>query len=250
MNQGEIRMFRPFSARYVLTATLTLGAVSPALTEAAAPDSTLFTTYTVATDLKSAHYLVCGSTVQDEGCYSSGSLGPFAHIGSMLEGQPVVSGNTVTRKLYVLDVASGTSANGVSLFVYTKTDVVSDSYDQVTVTLDQTVALPLVGGSTVTASMAGNDSYLFVGTNQSTQAARIAKDQLVVTTTGSFSPPIPFASATADTYGYVTVTFGAPGGQDSGFVVYGPTGALQEDGGGAQFSLNSANGVAPAPLPF
>ena len=243
-------MFRPFCARYVLTAALTLGAVSPALTEAAtAPDSTLYTTYTVSTDLQSAYYAVCGSTAQDEGCYSSGSLGPFAHIGSMLEGQPVVSGNTVTRKIYVLDVASGTSANGVSLFVYTKTDVVSDSYDQVTVTLDQTIALPLVGGSTVTASMAANDSYLFVGTNQSTRAVRIAKDQLVVTTIGGFSPPVPVSSITADTYGYVTVTFGAPSDWNSGFYIYGPTGAPQGDGGGSQFSLNSVNGVVPVPLP-
>ena len=243
-------MFKPLCARYVFTATLMFGAVSPALTEAAAPDSTLYTTYTAATDLKSASWIVCGSTAQSEGCYSSGSLEPFGHIGAMLEGQPVVSGNTVTREIYVLDVASGSSANGVSLFVYTKTDVVSASNDQVTVTLNQTIALPLVGGSTVVASMAANNSSLFVGTNQSTQAVRISKDQWVVTPVGGFSPPQTVASVTADINGYVTVTYGAPGGQFSDFIVFGPTGAVQEDGGGANFILNDLNAVVPAPLPF
>jgi hypothetical protein len=244
-------MFKPLCARYVLTATLMFGAVSPALTEAAtAPDSTLFTTYSVATDLQSASWVVCGSTAQSEGCFSSGSLGSFGHIGAMLEGQPVVSGNTVTRDIYVLDVASGSSANGVSLSVYTKSDVVSSSYDQVTVTLKQTVALPLVGGSTVTASMAANNSYLFVGTNQSTQAVKMAKGQWAVTPVGGFSPPLTVASIAADINGYVTVTFGAPGGQSSGFYVFGPTGALQEDGGGPDFILNDLNAVVPAPLPF
>jgi hypothetical protein len=244
-------MFIPLRARSGLTATLMFGAVSPALTEAAtAPDSTLFTTYTAATDLQSANWVVCGSTAQSGGCYASGNLGPFGHIGAMLEGQPVISGNSVTRNIYVVDVASGSSANGVSLFVYTKTDVVSSSFDQVTVTLDQTIALPLVGGSTVTASMAANNGYLFVGTNQSTQAVRISKDQLVVTPVVGFSTPLPVASITADINGYVTVTFGAPGGQFSGFYVFGPTGGLQEDGGGANFILNDLNAVVPAPLPF
>ena len=87
-------------------------------------------------------------------------LGPFGRIGAMLEGQPVVSGNTVTREIYVLDTASGGSANGVSLFVYTKSDVVSTSDDQVTVSLEQTIPLPLVGGSTATASMAAGEALL------------------------------------------------------------------------------------------
>jgi hypothetical protein len=243
-------MFKPFCARSVLTTALMFGVVSPALTEAASPDSTLFTTYTVATSLQSANWIVCGSTAQSEGCYSFGELGPFGKIGAMLEGQPVVNGNTVTRDLYVLDVASGSSSNGVSLFVYAKSDVVSESYDQATVTLKQTITLPLVGGSTVTASMAANNSSLFVGTNQSTQAVKISKDQWVVTPIGSGSPALPVASIGADINGFVTVTVGAPGGQFSGFAVFGPTGAPQEDGGGANFILNDLNAVVPAPLPF
>src|SRR5882757_3177052 len=99
---GRIRMFESLCARYALTGMLMLGAAVPALTEAA-PDSTLFTTYNVSTDLESAQWGVCGSTAQSEGCYSFGNIGPFCHIGSMLEGEPVVNGNTVTRDVYILD---------------------------------------------------------------------------------------------------------------------------------------------------
>jgi hypothetical protein len=188
--------------------------------------------------------------METDGCYGSGSLSTFGHVGAMLEGQPVVSGNTVTREIYILDTASGSNSTGVSLFVYTKTDVVSAFDDEVTVTPLQTISLPLVGGSSVTASMAANSSNLFVGTNQSTQAVRIVKDAWTVTPVGGFSPPITVASITADPYGYVTVTFGTPGSQFSGFFVFGPTGASQEDGGGPNISLNDLNAVVPAPLPF
>jgi hypothetical protein len=244
-------MSKPLHARYALTATLMACALAPALTQAAtAPDSTLYTTYSASSDLQTVQWLVCGSTTESEGCFGSGSLGTFGRVGAMLEGQPVVSGNSVTREIYVLDIASGSNATGVSLFVYSKTDVVSASFDQVTVVPIQTISLPLVGGSSVTASMAANSSNLYVGTNQSTVAVSIAKDVWTVTTVGGFSPPITVASIDANPYGYVTVTFGAPGGPFSGFIVFGPTGSAVSDGGGAEFTLNDLNAVVPAPLPF
>jgi hypothetical protein len=135
--------------------------------------------------------------------------------------------------------------------VYTKTDVVTAADDTVTVDLSRKISLPLVGGNAVTASMAANDAYLYVGTNQSTQAVSIDKHDLkMVTPIASGSPPLPVASITADSYGNVTVTFGAPGGQFSAFYVFGPTGAPEEDGGGAQFVLDDLNSVIPAALPF
>lgn len=241
-------MSKSLYAHCALSAALMLCALPPALAQVTtAPDSTLYTSYTVSSTLQSVNWIVCGSTTESEGCYSFGNLGTFGHVGAMLEGQPVVSGNTVTRQIYVLDTASAT---GVSLFVYTKTDVVSASYDSVTVTPLQTISLPLVGGSSVTASMAANSSYLYVGTNQSTHAVSIAKNTWTVTSVGGFSPPTTVASITANPYGYVTVTFGVPGGPFSGFYVYGPTGGLQEDGGGADIILNDLNAVVPLPLPF
>jgi hypothetical protein len=240
-------------ARYALTAALMFCALAPALTQAqtaTAPDSTLYTSYTVSSSLQSVDWIVCGSTTETDGCYASGSLGTFGRVGAMLESQPVVSGNSVTREIYVLDIATGSAATGVSLFVYTKTDVVSALSDQVTVTPIQTISLPLVGGSSVTASMAANSSILYVGTNQSTQAVSIVKDVWTVATVGGFSPPITVASITANSYGYVTLTFGTPGGQFSGFYVFGPTGASVEDGGGPDFILDNLNAVVPVPLPF
>ena len=243
-------MSKSLYTRCALGAALMSCALSAAHAQTVtAPDSTLYTSYTVSSTLQSVDWVVCGSTTETDGCYGSGNLGTFGHVGAMLESQPVVSGNTVTREIYVLDTLSA-SATSVSLFVYTKTDVVSASDDQVSVTLTQTISLPLVGGSSVTASMAANGSYLYVGTNQSTQAVRVAKNVWTVTTIGGFDPSIPVASITANPYGYVTVTFGTPGGEFSGFYVFGPTGGAEEDGGGPNFILNDLNAVIPAPLPF
>ena len=81
-------------------------------------------------------------------------------------------------------------------------------------------------------------------------AVSIVKDQWTTRSVGGFSPPLTVGGITANAYGYVTVTFGAVGGEFSGFYVFGPTGAPEEDGGGAQFSLNNINAVVPAALPF
>ncbi len=229
----------------ILVLALTLG--GPAW--AAAPDATLYTTYTVTTGLTSASWLVCGATAQSEGCFAVGTLGPFGRIGAMLESHPATEGQTVTRQVYVLDVASGTGGTGVTLFTYTKQDVITDSSDIVTVSLKSKIALPLTGGASVTGMMAANTKYICAGTSQSTQAVSIERSKGVVTGLGGFSPPLTVAAITADAYGYVTVTYGAPGAQASGFYVFGPTGAYQGDGGGAQFMLDASNAVIPAPLP-
>jgi hypothetical protein len=241
-------MSRSSSACNTLVALL-VAAGYAASTQAAAPDASLFATYSVDSTLQNANWIVCGATTQTSGCYASGTLGPFGHIGAMLERGPWVSGETVTRQIFVLDVESGSAHNGVSLFVYTKKDAVSATNDTVTVALSRTISLPLVGGSGVHASMAANNSYLYVGTNKSAQAASVRLGSWTVTPIGGFSPPIPVASISSDSYGYITVTFGAPGGTFSGFYVFGPTGASEEDGGGAEFMLNTSNAVTPAALP-
>lgn len=143
--------------------------------------------------------------------------------------------------------ANGTT-NVVALFVYKKTDVVTADSDTVTVNLARKIVLPLVGGKTVTAYMAANDAFLYVGTNQSDQAVVIDKHDLKsFTTLGAGSPPAPVASITADSYGYVTVTFGAP---NTSFAVFGPAGEIEENGGGGEFMLNDFNAVIPASVPF
>ena len=101
---------------------------------------------------------VCGSLPGSSGCYGSGTLGPFGRIGALLEGEPKTdrNANTVTRAIYVLDYASGPNQNEVVLYVYTKVDTITTDSDTVTVTLSQTISLPLVGGFPVEPDIDGS----------------------------------------------------------------------------------------------
>ena len=92
--------------------------------------------------------VVCGSLPQTEGCYGSASLGPFGRVGATDRGQyPVqsVKKGTVTRYTgYTVDVAAGSGANEVALYIYKKVDTINQSDDTVSVTLFKTVTLPLI----------------------------------------------------------------------------------------------------------
>jgi hypothetical protein len=202
----------------------------------AAPDSKLYTTYSGSRT--NVGWVVCGSTLQTSGCYSSGSIGPFVGVGAMLEGNPSISGHVVTRAIYVVD--SG-GAN-VTLYVYKKVDNISPSYDSVTVTLSRTVSLPLTGGSTAVCFMAANNRFLVIGTDLSYNGVEVNKGTFSITNVGGFSPPIPVTSITADQYGYVTVT------QAGAFTLVGPDGSFQEDGGGTDFVLGTTQAVSAGTL--
>lgn len=217
-----------------------------------APDATLYTSYFFSTGYKSVTWIVCGSTADTEGCYGSGSLGPFGQAGALIEGNPVVNSttNTVTRLVYIVDSAAG-SGTSVSLYVYKETDVVTSESDTTTFTLERTVSLPLTGGAGVITLMAANSGYLFIGTNQSTLAVRVQKSNSAVVQIGGFSPPIPVSSITADKYGYVTVTFGSSieSSGENGFYQFGPDGSSVGDGGGAWFMLSTDIGLTTTTLP-
>src|SRR5262249_52528611 len=92
-----------------LAAVLVFAFVSAALPLHAALDSTLYTNYSLAPGRTRVDWVVCGSLPFTSGCYGSGTLGPFGKIGGMLEGYPAfnLSKGTVTRFIYVLDVAGG-----------------------------------------------------------------------------------------------------------------------------------------------
>ena len=210
------------------------------------PDSTLFITYTIDSEHTNLSWLVCGSTQQSSGCYSSGNLGPFKKVGALLEGNPWTNNGTVTRRIYVLDVATGSNGNGVTLYVYKKTDTVTSSFDTVNVTLIKTLSLPIVGGTSALASMAANNTFLVVGTNQSPEAVAIRETTFSVTMIGGFSPPINVAAITKDGYNYITITFGSFNNSSNGFVVLGPNGSEQEDGGGADFMVPTGPAVLPS----
>ena len=215
------------------------------------PDATLFTTYSIDSGHTNVSWLVCGSTQQTEGCYSSGNLGPFGKVGALIErhGTTDSTTNTVTRFIYVLDIATGSKGNGVTLYAYEKTDMVTASFDTVSVSLFKTLTLPIKGGATgAQASMAENGRSLFVGTNRSPEAVEIQKSDFTIRSIGGFSPPINVSAITTDPYGYVTITFGSFNNFDNGFVVIGPNDLFQEDGGGAEFMLNAKQALLPSTL--
>ena len=231
-----------------VTLALTLLCLAPCRGEgAAAPntpiDATLFTSYFFDSTRTNTTWIVCGSTQNTSGCYSSGNLGPFGKVGAMLEGYPKtnVSTSTVTRAIYVLDVASGANQNEVTLYVYTKTDVITPDFDTVTVTLAQTIPLVLTGGTSAKGFMAANKGFLLLGTNRSTVALELDKRAFSVTQFGPFSANL--SSITADQYGYITADFA-----ESEFFQIGPDGTNQQSGGGAWFMLNPIQGV-PASFP-
>ncbi len=238
-------------ATTLICANVSYGQNSPAPAASGSPiDATLYTTYTIDSAHTSVTWIVCGSTQNTSGCYASGNLGPFAKVGALMEGNPKtdLGTNTVTRAIYVLDIASGSNLNGVVLSVYTKTDTITPDFDTVTVTLSKTVSLPLVGGSSAAASMAANNKFLFIGTNRSPQGVELDKRTFSITQVGGFSPPINVSAITADKYGYVTMTFGKFNDIENGFVVFGPDGGFREDGGGADFMLNTVQAVLPSTL--
>jgi hypothetical protein len=239
-------------ATTVICASLSYGQEEqvPAVPAATPPDATLFTTYTMDLAHTSVGWSVCGSLPNSSGCYGSGSLGPFGKVGALLEGEPKVdlSMNTVTRAIYVVDIASGTNQNEVVLDVYTKVDSITPDFDTVTVTLSRTISLPLVGGISAQTSMAANKQFLFIGTNRSPDAVEINKRNFSITQLGGFSPPINVSAITADQYGYVTLSYGSFNGFDTGFIVVSPNGIPNISGGGSNLMLNTVQAVLPSTL--
>lgn len=208
------------------------------------PDSGLYTTYSFGGNNGYVSWLVCGATIGSDGCYGSGSMGPFGHAGALIEGNETVSGNTVTRNIYVLDDAVQAL---VQLHIYKQVITVTSPYAQITVDPVNTLTLPLVGGAQTSSYIAGNDHFLFVGTNRSAVAVRIEKDNLAVTELGGFSPPLTVSSITADKYGFVTVNFGGVGGF-SGFYSFDNFGNEVEDGGGNELVAGNRNGISVSSL--
>jgi len=184
-------------------------------------------------------WVVCGSLSGGTGCYGAGSLGPFGHMGSVVESAKVydIREGTVTRFLYLVDSAYGSGQTGVALNVYQRVDTIAGAYVTTTFTLKKTISLSLIGGSQAVVYMAGNKGYLVIGTSNSTEALQVNKRTLAITPLGIISGA-PF-SITADNYGYITVT------SVNGFFVIGPDGSLQEDGGGTPFMINALIGTQP-----
>jgi|SRR5579862_130517 len=234
-------MISPLRTTFQALALTLSCALSPFATAATPPDATLFTGYTLFTDYSGVSFFVCGSVPGSDGCYGSGTLGPFKHIGALLEGGPRTVGNVVSRNIYVVDVAGGTSGTDVVLYRYLMSNTVTPPYDAVAYKLLKQITLPLTGGAKSRCSMAANANYLFIGTDQSPSAVRVTKNGLAMVTVGGSSSTV--ASITTDANGFVIVNGGGS------FVVFGPNGEPEEDGGGDWFTVPTNQGISTQDVP-
>jgi len=240
--------------KHSLLASLALGCAftapafaqaTDAIPAATAPDSGLYASYSFNSSWSSVSLSVCGSVPGSGGCYGGGTMGTFGHVGALIEGNPHVDTptNTVTRLIYVVDQAAG-AGTAVQLVVYKLTEAINAPFATITVSKVRTVDLPqLTGGAGVQTYLGANGKFLFVATNASTHAVKVAKVGYAATTVGGFSPAINVSSITTDHYGFVTVTFGGVSGSD-GFYTFDPNGSLQGDGGGAEVLLNTQDGLS------
>jgi len=207
--------------------------------------SNLATEYTISASGANVTWAVCGSTQQTSGCYGSGFLGPFGKAGALLEGNPStnLTTNTATRSIYILDVASGPNRNAVKLYVYRKSDTVTSTSDSVSVVLGRTVNLPITGGASAVTYMAGNNNFLFIGTDQSPFVLKVQKGTFAITeVSGPYSGNV--SSITTDKYGHVEVMFGG-GLASANHVTFNSDGARLEGGSGGSFLLNTTQAVLP-----
>ncbi len=189
-------------------------------------DTSLYTTYFFDSSHTIVGWATCGSLPGSSGCYGSGTMGPFGKVGAMMEGNPRtnLSTNTVTRAIYVLDVAAGTNQDQVVLNVFKKTDMITSDFDTVSVALSKAITLPLRGASSAKGLMAANKGFLLAGTTQNRSVVELDKQTFNITPFSGF--PKNLSSITADQYGYVSACF-----DDSEFFVIGPDGSNQEGGG-------------------
>jgi hypothetical protein len=93
-------------------------------------DAGLYASYQARADGKFISFSVCGRLPNTFGCYGGGNLTSFESGCAVLEGAPHTKGNVVTRAIYVLDRRVSDS-DPVTLFVYTRTDTITDSLDTV-----------------------------------------------------------------------------------------------------------------------
>ncbi len=214
------------------------------------PDLNLATSYSLSSDYKTLNWIVSGYLPGSSGAYAAGSFGPFGRVGGVLEGEATVSGTTVYRYIFVLDVAAGTTGKGVVLYEYRKTDVITSStYDSVTMKLLQRIVLPLTGGVGGHYSMAANNKVVVVGSSNNSYAVSVTKGVLSYTTIGGFVPPINVSAVTANKYGSITISFGGFGSGSSGFIQLNANGGFSGDGGGNEFLANTRNAVMTEDLP-
>ncbi len=181
-------------------------------------------------------FTVCGSTQDSSGCYGGGSMSaPFEQACAVLEGTPKQKKTVVTRDIYVLDKRTS-KTDPVMLYVYTRADTISDSYDSVSVTLKQQIALPTTGGVKSNCYMVANDSFVYAGTDASGTIGVVDKKAL---TANPLNGGGNLSSLTADARGYIAMDFGGS------FAIFDPNGGNVESGGGTGYVVQTRSAWKP-----
>ena len=211
----------------------------------ALPDSAMVRTYLMTPSGSGVGITVCGTSPGIVGCSgayngASGSLGPFGKVGPIIEGSPafISATNTVNRYIYAVDLAVN-GGTGVSLLVYRLSETINSANWNISFKLIKTIPLGITGGTTAKGFMAANKGYVYIGTDQSPYAMRVAKTgyalmqiQTSYPTTGNIS------GITVNGGGYVSLSTGLYTG-----AVYDPDGNFL--GGPGDTVLNTAIGVTP-----
>src|SRR5437660_7847221 len=121
-------VFPTVVAATLICANLSYGQEGGVPAAPAAPiDATLYTKYNTDPAHTTVNWNVCGSLPGSSGCYGCRSVGHVGRVHAFIDGDSKTNRNaqTVTRAIYVLDTASGTDQNGVTLYVYTKVDTIT-----------------------------------------------------------------------------------------------------------------------------
>ena len=194
---------------------LPLGAASasPASAPAALNSGSLYTTYALA-DGGALSWTTCGSALEASGCFGSGTLTGFDRPCAVLESAPALNGSTIGSYLYVLD-SGGVEVPAVTLKIFQKLSIVGTTSATTTLTLQNTLQLPLQFGAKVECFMSANATEIAAATSLNGGPAYIALSNFAVTG-GGYRGTI--TGMSADEAGNILVMSGGEEAFDASFV--------------------------------
>jgi hypothetical protein len=217
-----------------MAASLALAWNGPAAAGKVTLDAGLFAQYTA--NATGVQFTVCGHTADTSGCYGGGTMSPpFEQACAVLEGSPKQKSNKVSRDLYVLDKRTS-KTDPVMLYVYTRTDTITDTSDSIQLSLKEQIPLPMTGGSKSHCYMVANDAFVYAGTDASATLGVVDKKTLAA---NPLSGGGLLSSLTADARGYIAMDFGGS------FAIFDPNGGGVQSGGGVNYLVNTREGWKP-----
>jgi hypothetical protein len=214
--------------------------LSPA---SAAAANSVYTTYGWPAQT-SLPWATCGSISGKEGCYQSGSLGPFGHVCALLSDPPIATATGDMQRVYVVDSDGNLfSSNEVVLTIYNKVDTVFSSNVVTTFNAAGSFLIGAGGGTSTHCLAAANTKFLAIASSASGIPLLFNKTTFAIKTAGNGFPPLPVSAITANAQGYITINFAASG-YTGGYYVVSPAGKTVLTGYNGNASVSpSANAL-------